>query len=219
MSTAAPLVGLPSAARWTHERTKVLLASRNTKKLVELQRILGPAADVELVGLGDVPEYPEAPETGATFAENALLKAREGVHYTGLPTVADDSGLAVDALNGMPGIFSARWSGKHGDDQANLDLLLAQLGDVPDERLGAAFVCAAALVLPDGTEHVTEGRLVGRLIRSMRGDGGFGYDPIFVPTGDERTTAQLTPEEKDLISHRGQAFRALAPFVTDAVRG
>ena len=198
---------------------KVLLASRNAKKLVELQRILGPAADVELVGLGDVPEYPEAPETGATFAENALLKAREGVHYTGLPTVADDSGLAVDALNGMPGIFSARWSGKHGDDQANLDLLLAQLGDVPDERLGAAFVCAAALVLPDGTEHVTEGRLVGRLIRSMRGDGGFGYDPIFVPTGDERTTAQLTPEEKDLISHRGQAFRALAPFVTSAVRG
>jgi len=198
---------------------RVLLASRNAKKLVELQRILGPAADVELVGLGDVPEYPEAPETGATFAENALLKAREGVHYTGLPTVADDSGLAVDALNGMPGIFSARWSGKHGDDQANLDLLLAQLGDVPDVRLGAAFVCAAALVLPDGTEHVTEGRLVGRLIRSMRGDGGFGYDPIFVPTGDERTTAQLTPEEKDLISHRGQAFRALAPFVTAVVRG
>ena len=198
---------------------RVLLASRNTKKLVELQRILGPAADVQLVGLGDVPEYPEAPETGATFAENALLKAREGVHYTGLPTVADDSGLAVDALNGMPGIFSARWSGKHGDDQANLDLLLAQVADVPDERLGAAFVCAAALVLPDGTEHVTEGRLAGRLIRASRGEGGFGYDPIFLPTGHDRTTAELTPEEKDLISHRGLAFRALAPLLTSAVRG
>lgn len=198
---------------------KVLLASRNAKKLAELQRILAEAVDIELVGLGDVPPYPEAPETGATFAENALLKAREGVQYTGLPTVADDSGLAVDALNGMPGIFSARWSGKHGDDQANLDLLLAQLGDVPDERLGAAFVCAAALVLPDGTEHVVEGRLAGSLIRVPRGEGGFGYDPIFTPTGYDRTTAELSPAEKDQISHRGQAFRALAPVIREVLGG
>jgi len=198
---------------------KVLLASRNAKKLAELQRILAEAVDIELVGLGDVPPYPEAPETGATFAENALLKAREGVQYTGLPTVADDSGLAVDALNGMPGVFSARWSGKHGDDQANLDLLLAQLGDVPDERLGAAFVCAAALVLPDSTEHVVEGRLAGSLIRVPRGEGGFGYDPIFTPTGYDRTTAELSPAEKDQISHRGQAFRALAPVIREVLGG
>jgi XTP/dITP diphosphohydrolase len=193
--------------------SRILLASRNAKKLVELRRIMAGAVEAEIVGLDDVPPYPEAPETGATFAENALLKAREGVQYTGLPTVADDSGLAVDALNGMPGIFSARWSGKHGDDGANLDLLLAQLGDVPTDRLGAAFVCAAALALPDGTSHVVEGRLVGRLIRHRRGDGGFGYDPIFVPDGHERTTAEMSAEDKDAISHRGQAFRALAPIV------
>jgi XTP/dITP diphosphohydrolase len=189
---------------------KVLLATRNVKKLGELRRILDPIAVVELVGLDDVPAYPEAPETGATFADNALLKAREGVRYTGLPTIADDSGLAVDALNGMPGIFSARWAGKHGDDDANLDLLLAQLGDVPDERLGAQFVCAAALVLPGGAEHVAEGTMPGRLIRERHGDGGFGYDPIFVADGNERTNAELTPVEKDAISHRGKAFRALA---------
>jgi XTP/dITP diphosphohydrolase len=196
---------------------KVLLASRNAKKLAELNRILAEAVDVELVGLDGVPPYPEAPEIGATFAENALLKAREGVRYTGLPTVADDSGIAADALNGMPGIFSARWSGKHGDDQANLDLLLAQLGDVPDARLGAAFVCAAALALPDGTEHVVEGRMPGSLVRVARGENGFGYDPIFVPTGYDRTNAELSSAEKDRISHRGQAFRALAPIIADAL--
>ncbi len=195
---------------------KVLLASRNAKKLAELRRILAEATDVELLGLDDVPSYEEAPETGATFAENALLKAREGVKYTGLPTVADDSGLAVDALGGMPGIFSARWSGRHGDDDANLDLLLAQVGDVPDDRMGAAFVCAAALVLPDGTEHVVEGTMPGGLIRKRRGDGGFGYDPIFVPTGHDRTSAEMSPAEKDEISHRGQAFRALAPIIVEA---
>jgi XTP/dITP diphosphohydrolase len=199
--------------------TRLLVASRNAKKLAELQRVLVGAVDIELIGLDDVPPYPEAPETGATFAENALLKAREGVQYTGLATVADDSGIAVDALNGMPGIFSARWSGKHGDDQANLDLLLAQLGDVPDERLGAAFVCAAALVLPDGTEHVVEGRMPGRLTRTARGEGGFGYDPIFVPAGYDRTSAELSAAEKDAISHRGKAFRALAPLITEALSG
>jgi len=198
---------------------KFLLATRNAKKLAELRRILAGAVDVEIVGLGDVPPYQEAPETGATFTENALLKAREGVQYTGLATVADDSGLAVDALNGMPGIFSARWSGKHGDDQANIELLLAQLADVPDERLGAAFVCAAALVLPDGTEHVVEGRVEGSLIRAPRGDGGFGYDPIFLPTGYDHTTAELPAAEKDAISHRGKAFRALAPLIAAALGG
>lgn len=186
---------------------RYLLATRNKKKLAELQRIL---TEVEVVGLDDVPPYEEVPETGLTFADNALLKAREGVKHTGLPTVADDSGIAVDALNGMPGIFSARWSGRHGDDTANLELLLAQVGDVPDEHLGAAFVCAAALVLPDGRELVTEGEQRGRLIRAPRGEGGFGYDPIFLADGQERTNAELTPAEKDAISHRGKAFRALA---------
>lgn len=189
---------------------RLLLATRNTKKLDELRRILAVAPGVELVGLDDVAEYPEAPETGLTFAENALLKAREGVKYTGLPTVADDSGLAVDALNGMPGVFSARWCGRHGDDKANLDLVLAQVGDVPDEHRGAAFVCAAALVLPEGKEHLVHGRMEGVLLRAPRGEGGFGYDPIFIAEGQSRSNAELTPAEKDAISHRGQAFRALA---------
>ncbi|HVH21308.1 MAG TPA: non-canonical purine NTP pyrophosphatase, partial [Pseudonocardia sp.] len=155
---------------------KLLLASRNPGKLAELQRLLDGAGDWQVVGLADVPEYPEAPETGATFAENALAKARDAVAATGLPSVADDSGLAVDALNGMPGVLSARWSGRHGDDLANLELLLGQLGDVPDERRGAAFVCAAALVLPDGTEIVEHGQWRGRVVRAPRGSGGFGYD-------------------------------------------
>ena len=160
---------------------RLLLATRNAKKLIELRRVLDDAAvDVDLVGLDSVPTYPEAPETGLTFAENALLKAREAVRHTGLPSAADDSGIAVDVLNGMPGVFSARWSGKHGDDLANLQLLLAQLADVPDEHLAAAFVCAAALVWPDGREYVVHGEMRGRLIREMRGEGGFGYDPIFV---------------------------------------
>jgi XTP/dITP diphosphohydrolase len=193
--------------------SRALLATRNPKKLVELRRILEPVVAIEIVGLDGVAPYPEAPETGATFAENALLKAREGVRYTGLATIADDSGIAVDALNGMPGIFSARWSGKHGADDANLDLLLAQLADVPDSRLSATFVCAAALVLPDGTEHTVEGRMPGRLIRARRGEGGFGYDPIFVADGHTRTNAELSPTEKDAISHRGQAFRALADIL------
>jgi XTP/dITP diphosphohydrolase len=196
--------------------TRLLLATRNGKKLAELQRILDAGLGghaVELVGLADVPDYPEVPETGLTFGENALLKAREGVKRTGLPTVADDSGLAVDALNGMPGVFSARWAGRHGDDRANLELVLAQLADVPDEHRGAAFVCAAALVLPGGKEHLVDGRQTGRLLRSPRGDGGFGYDPIFVADGEVRSNAELTPEEKDAISHRGKAFRALAQVI------
>ncbi len=196
--------------------SRLLLATANPKKLVELQRILDlalGAGRVELVGLGHFPEYPDVAETGLSFGENALLKARAGVATTGLPTVADDSGLAVDALNGMPGIFSARWSGAHGDDAANLDLLLAQLGDVADEHRGAAFVCAAAFVLPSGREHLIEARQAGRLLRARRGEGGFGYDPIFVGDGQDRTNAELSPAEKDAISHRGKAFRDLAKVI------
>jgi XTP/dITP diphosphohydrolase len=195
--------------------TRLLLATRNAGKLVELQRLL-VAADlggVEVLGLRDVPEFPEAPETGATFAENALAKARDAATATGLPAVADDSGLAVDALNGMPGVLSARWSGKHGDDLANLELLLGQLADVPDERRGAAFVCAAALVVPGGTEVIEHGEWRGRLIRAPRGANGFGYDPIFVPEAEQRSSAELEPVEKDAASHRGRAMRALLPHL------
>ena len=195
---------------------RLLLASRNRGKLVELRRILDAALGehaVELVGLDEAPAYPEAPETGLTFAENALAKARDGAKHTGLPTVADDSGLAVAALNGMPGVFSARWSGRHGDDAANLRLVLDQISDLDDAHRGAAFVCAAALVSPDGQEHVVEGRVEGALIRQPRGENGFGYDPIFVPEGASRTTAEMPSEEKDAISHRGKAFRALAQVI------
>jgi XTP/dITP diphosphohydrolase len=200
--------------------TQLLLATRNLKKLAELQRILDAALGsgaVHLVGLGDLPAYDEVPETGLTFAENALLKAREGVAHTGLPTVADDSGLAVDALNGMPGVFSARWSGRHGDDRANLDLLLAQLSDVDDPHRGARFVCAAALVLPGGEEHVVHGEMLGHLVRAPRGENGFGYDPIFVAEGNTVTNAELTAAEKDTISHRGKAMRALAEVIRSRV--
>jgi len=190
--------------------TRLLLATRNPGKLVELQRML-TAFDV--VGLADVPQFPEAPETGATFAENALAKARDAAAATGLPSVADDSGLAVDALNGMPGVLSARWSGRHGDDRANLELLLAQVGDVPDERRGAAFVCAAALVVPGGPETVVHGAWTGRLTRAPRGTNGFGYDPIFVPEGETRTSAELSAAEKDAASHRARALRALVPHL------
>ncbi len=200
--------------------TRLLLATRNAGKLAELRRLLASAVPgVEVVGLRDVPEYPEAPETGATFAENALLKAREAVRYTGLPAVADDSGIAVDALNGMPGVLSARWSGRHGDDPANTALLLAQLADVPDDRRGAAFVCAAALVTPDGAEHVLERQWRGRVVHEPRGTNGFGYDPVFVPDGLEVTSAELEPTEKDARSHRGQAFAALVPEIGRTLTG
>jgi XTP/dITP diphosphohydrolase len=194
--------------------TRLLLATRNAGKLAELQRLLQSAVPgVEVIGLRDVDDYPEAPETGATFAENALLKAHEAVRHTGLPAVADDSGLTVDALNGMPGILSARWSGRHGDDDANTALLLGQLADVPDERRGAAFVCAAAFVTADGTEHVLEREWRGTVVREKRGSNGFGYDPVFVPRGLDVTSAELAPEEKDARSHRGQAFAALVPLI------
>jgi XTP/dITP diphosphohydrolase len=198
--------------------TRLLLATRNAGKLAELRRLLESAVPgVEVIGLRDVDDYPEAPETGATFEENALLKAREAVRYTGLPAVADDSGLTVDALNGMPGVLSARWSGRHGDDDANTALLLGQLADVPDDRRGAAFVCAAALVTPDGTERVLERQWRGRLVREKRGTNGFGYDPVFVPEELDVTSAELEPAEKDSRSHRGQAFAALVPVLAEVL--
>jgi XTP/dITP diphosphohydrolase len=199
--------------------TTLLVATRNAKKLAELRRILLGVVPVELVGLADVAPYDETPETGASFAENALAKAREAVAHTGLPAVADDSGLAVDALAGMPGVLSARWAGPARDDAANLRLVLDQIAEVPHDRRGAAFVCAAALVTPAGQERVIEGRVSGTLLREPRGTGGFGYDPIFVPAGETRTTAELSPAEKDAISHRGKAFRALAKHLAAVLTG
>lgn len=197
---------------------RVVLATRNAGKLVELRRLLEPHG-VELVGLDAVPPYEPAPETAPDFAGNAVAKAREAVAATGLPAVADDSGIAVDALNGMPGVLSARWAGRHGDDAANLDLLLGQLADVPEERRGARFVCAAAYALPDGRYEVVEGVVTGRVLRAPRGTGGFGYDPVFLPDGEERTTAQMSASEKDAVSHRGRALRELAPRLVRALAG
>jgi XTP/dITP diphosphohydrolase len=191
----------------------IVLATRNPGKVAELRRILS-AYDVDLVGLDDYPDVPEVPETGETFVANALLKAHAIAQATGLLAVADDSGLAVDALNGMPGVLSARWAGSHGDDAANLALVIAQLTDTPDDRRGAAFICAAAAATPAGREVVVEGRVEGTLLRNPRGSNGFGYDPIFVPIGESRTTAEMSADEKDAISHRGKAFRALAPMLT-----
>ncbi|KZM76099.1 RdgB/HAM1 family non-canonical purine NTP pyrophosphatase [Nocardia terpenica] len=190
----------------------ILVASRNAKKLDELRRILTEAGieGLRIVGLDEVPPYEEAPETGATFEENALAKARDGAAATGLACVADDSGLAVDALNGMPGVLSARWSGRHGDDAANNALLLAQLHDVPDHRRGARFISACALVA-DGRETVVVGEWPGTLTRHPIGTEGFGYDPLFTPTNETRTSAQLTPAEKNATSHRARALRALLP--------
>lgn len=192
---------------------RVVLATRNAHKVAELNRILTEAGFTgELVGLAEFPGAPDVPETGSTFADNALLKARAIAAYTQLPAVSDDSGLTVYALHGMPGILSARWAGKHGDDHANLELVLGQLADI--ESRGAAFVCVAALALPDGSrEWTTTGVLSGSLTRAARGENGFGYDPIFVPEGMTTTTAELAPQEKDAISHRGRAFRAIAPII------
>jgi XTP/dITP diphosphohydrolase len=207
------------------QSSRLVLATANRSKLAELARIMAAGrVGVDLAGLDEFPGAPEVAETGATFAENALLKGRAMARFTGLPAVAEDSGLCVDALNGMPGVLSARWSGRHGDDEANLRLVLAQLADVPDDRRGAHFHCTAALVLPSGREHVSEGAVHGTIIREPRGSNGFGYDPIFVPDPSELarggdpasgglTTAEMTPEAKDAISHRGRALRALAPVI------
>jgi XTP/dITP diphosphohydrolase len=192
---------------------RIVLATRNGHKVRELQVILADLIeelDLEIVGMGEFPDVAEVVETGVTFEENATLKAVAAVKATGLPALADDSGLAVDVLGGAPGVFSARWAGTQGQDRANLELLLGQLNDVPDEHRAAAFVCAAVLALPDGTVLVREGRMPGKLAREPRGDNGFGYDPILVVDGGSRTSAELTFEEKNAISHRGKAFRALA---------
>ncbi|HTJ66616.1 MAG TPA: RdgB/HAM1 family non-canonical purine NTP pyrophosphatase [Actinospica sp.] len=196
------------------EPKRVVLATRNAHKVGELRAILADlGVAVDLVGVADFPGVPDVAETELTFAGNALLKAVAVAEATGLPAIADDSGICVDALNGMPGIFSARWAGKHGDDAANLDLLLAQVSDVPDEHRGAAFVCAAALAEPGGRHVVEEGRIDGVLLRERHGDGGFGYDPVFRPHGSEVSTAELTAEQKNRISHRRRAFAALAPHL------
>ena len=196
---------------------RIFLASANTKKIAEMQRILAEhVPDVEVLGIADVEGYVEPVEDRPTFEGNALLKARAGVAATGLPSVADDSGLCVDALNGMPGVLSARWSGRAKSDTRNNELLLDQLDDVPDERRGAHFACAVAWVRPDGSERVVEGRMDGRIIREQRGSGGFGYDVVFVAdehADEQLTSAELPPGEKDRISHRGRALRELAPYV------
>jgi XTP/dITP diphosphohydrolase len=200
---------------------RVVLATHNRGKLAELRDLLAaalPGADVErLVVDAAAAGAPDVVEDGTTFEANALLKARAAAAATGLIAVADDSGLAVDVLGGAPGIFSARWSGRHGDDAANLRLLLAQLSDVPDAHRGAQFVCAAALVTPDGREHVETGTLRGALLREPVGDGGFGYDPVLRPDGSDRTCAELTRAEKNAISHRGRAMRALLPHLLTAL--
>jgi XTP/dITP diphosphohydrolase len=189
--------------------TRVVLATRNQGKVAELQRIL---ADVDLLD-AEQAGVPDVEETGRTFADNALLKARAAVAASGLPAIADDSGLAVDALDGEPGVRSARYAGAHGDDEANLRLVLQRMEGVDDRA--ARFVCAAVLVAPDGREWVVEGTVEGTLTEAPRGSGGFGYDPIFVPRGAQRTTAEMAPHEKDAISHRGKAFRALRPAVAE----
>lgn len=193
-----------------------VLATRNRGKLAELVAILADAGVTDQILTLDDIDVPDTPETGVTFAENALLKARAVVAATGLPAIADDSGLSVDVLGGAPGVFSARWSGRHGDDQANLDLLLAQLSDVAAEHRSAQFVCAAVAVWPDGREAVELGSVTGVLTFAPRGTNGFGYDPIFEVATDEgpRTTAELSSEAKHAISHRGRAFRALAARLT-----
>jgi XTP/dITP diphosphohydrolase len=222
---------------------KIFLASGNTKKILEMQRILAEhVPGIEVLGIADLDGYVEPVEDQPTFEGNALLKARAGVAATGLPSVADDSGLCVDALNGMPGVLSARWSGppalrdgaslassgtdgvslRSSQDQRNNQLLLAQLDDVPDERRGAHFACAVAWVMPDGRERVVEGRMDGRIIRKVRGAGGFGYDVVFVAVehdAEDLTSAELEPGEKDRISHRGRALRALAPQVAADLSG
>ncbi|MCU1538518.1 MAG: non-canonical purine pyrophosphatase, rdgB/HAM1 family [Humibacillus sp.] len=204
--------------------TRVVLATRNAHKVEELREILADVCaelSLEIVGLDEFADAPEVVEDGITFEANAILKAASAAQATGLPALADDSGISVDVLGGSPGIFSARWSGGKGD-RANVDLLLAQLGDVRDEHRAAAFVCAAALVLPDGRSAAELGHFGGVVAREPRGDGGFGYDPVFVPSdqplGDERSLAEYSAEEKNAVSHRSLAFLALVPHLKELLR-
>lgn len=197
---------------------QLVLATRNAHKVSELRHILADVCDelgLDIIGADAFPDAPAVVEDGVTFEENARLKAVALAKTTGLPALADDSGLAVDVLGGAPGIFSARWAGSHGNDRANLELLLDQLADVKDEHRGAAFVCAAVLALPDGRVRATEGRMPGTLAREPKGSNGFGYDPILIVEGDTRHSAELTPGEKNAISHRGKAFRAMVPHLRE----
>jgi XTP/dITP diphosphohydrolase len=197
---------------------QLVLATRNAKKLAELDRLLASAGlDVEILGSDAFSDLPEIEETGSTFAENSLIKARAVAAHTGLIAIADDSGLCVDALDGQPGIYSARWAGPGATDESNLDLVLEQIRDVEPAQRTAHFACAAALVLPSGEEYVVQGQVDGVLLTQRRGVGGFGYDPIFLPDGFEITTAEMTSDQKDAISHRGQAMRALVPLIQDHV--
>jgi XTP/dITP diphosphohydrolase len=201
--------------------TRVVLATRNPHKVIELREILTDLVEeigLEVIGVTEFPDVDDVVEDGVTFAENATLKAVAVARATGLPAIADDSGLAVDVLGGAPGIFSARWSGAHGSDRANVDLLLSQLGDVRDEHRAAGFVCAAALAMPDGRVVVREGQVRGTLTRAPRGTNGFGYDPILLVDGDRRTLAEYDNNEKNAISHRGVALRALAADLREALR-
>ncbi len=194
---------------------QLLLATRNKGKIQEFHRILDAIApgQIDLLGLDNFPELHDVVEDGKTFQENALKKAREMALATGIPAIADDSGLCIDVLNGDPGIFSARWAGTHGDDVANNSKVLAQLNDVPDEKRSAHFTCVAALYLPDGRSHCEEAHFDGWILRAPIGEHGFGYDPIFRPEGYDISSAQMSAEEKDAISHRGKSLRAIAPHV------
>jgi XTP/dITP diphosphohydrolase len=194
---------------------KLVLATRNQGKITEFRRILEALApgEIELVGVDQFPDLIDVEETGSTFEENSLLKARYTSKATGLPAIADDSGLCVDVLNGDPGIFSARWAGEHGKDRANLEKVLDQLKDIPDDKRTAHFMCVASLVLPDGRHQVAEGRFDGHILRAPVGENGFGYDPIFQPLGMSISSAQMSADEKDVASHRGKSLRALAPHV------
>ena len=196
---------------------KLVIATRNAGKILEFRRILDliSGGAVELVSIDQFPDLVDVEETGTTFEENALLKARYTAKMTGLPSISDDSGLCIDALGGAPGIFSARWAGTHGDDKANVVKVLDELSAVPDEMRGAYFICVAALVMPDGREVVAEGRFEGRILHKAIGDQGFGYDPIFAPSGMSISSAQMSPDEKDACSHRGKSLRAIAPHVIE----
>ena len=199
---------------------EIVLATRNLGKVAEFERMLAEyASDIKVLGLADFPDLPDVEETGKSFLENSLLKSREVSVFTNLPAIADDSGLCINALNGDPGIFSARWAGVHGDDLANINKVLEQLQDTPEEKRGAQFVCVVTLVFPKNhpngeIELVESGSLEGLITQSPRGSAGFGYDPIFQPIGSELTLAQFAHGSKDLISHRGQAMRKIAPQIT-----
>jgi XTP/dITP diphosphohydrolase len=200
---------------------KIVLATQNSGKIAEFERLLAEfVSDVQVLGLRDFPDMPDIAETGTSFIENSLLKARGICAFTGLPTLADDSGLCIDYLNGDPGIYSARWSGIHGDDKANIAKILLQLDGVAIEDRSAHFICEVALVFPQGHEHegrevIESGKLHGSITLSPRGTAGFGYDPIFQPAGEGLTLGEFTHGEKDKISHRGIAMRAIAPRILD----